>query len=100
MQGKTLHPAYITVIKILRSLSFSPMDRDRHSDLVALRLRSLRFHSPRLCRVAVFLIQTNVSLGLCIPSTNAPLYLWSFINSGFNPTLWVAPQPTLRCNTI
>ena len=29
---------------------------------VALRLRSLRFHSPRLCRVAVFLIQTNVSL--------------------------------------
>ena len=26
------------------------------------RLRSLRFHSPRLCRVAVFLIQTNVSL--------------------------------------
>ena len=30
--------------------------------LVALRLRSLRFHSPRLCRVAVFLIQTNVSL--------------------------------------
>ena len=86
MQGKTLHPAYITVIKILRSLSFSPMDRDRHS--------------PRLCRVAVFLIQTNVSLGLCIPSTNAPLYLWSFINSGFNPTLWVAPQPTLRCNTI
>ena len=32
--------------------------------LVALRLRSLRFHSPRLCRVAVFLIQTNVSLTL------------------------------------
>ena len=30
--------------------------------LVALRLRSPRFHSPRLCRVAVFLIQTNVSL--------------------------------------
>ena len=30
--------------------------------LVALRLRSLRFHSPRLCRAAVFLIQTNVSL--------------------------------------
>ena len=30
--------------------------------LVALRLRSLRFPSPRLCRVAVFLIQTNVSL--------------------------------------
>ena len=30
--------------------------------LVALRLRSLRFHSPRLCRVAVSLIQTNVSL--------------------------------------
>ena len=29
--------------------------------LVALKLRSLRFHSPRLCRVAVFLIQTNVS---------------------------------------
>ena len=30
--------------------------------LVALKLRSLRFHSPRLCRIAVFLIQTNVSL--------------------------------------
>ena len=30
--------------------------------LVALKLRSLRFHSPRLCRTAVFLIQTNVSL--------------------------------------
>ena len=29
---------------------------------VALKLRSLRFHSPRLCCVAVFLIQTNVSL--------------------------------------
>ena len=25
-------------------------------------LRSLRFHFPRLCRAAVFLIQTNVSL--------------------------------------
>ena len=30
--------------------------------LVALKLRSLRFHSPRSCRAAVFLIQTNVSL--------------------------------------
>ena len=29
---------------------------------VALKLRSLRFHSLRLCRIAVFLIQTNVSL--------------------------------------
>ena len=29
---------------------------------VALKLRSLRFHSPRLCRIAVFLIQTIVSL--------------------------------------
>ena len=29
---------------------------------VALKLRSLRFHSPRLCRIAVFLIQTNVCL--------------------------------------
>ena len=28
---------------------------------VALKLRSLRFHSPRLCRIAVLLIQTNVS---------------------------------------
>ena len=37
--------------------------------LVALRLRSLRFHSPRLCRVAVFLIQTNVSLSRGKPST-------------------------------
>ena len=26
-----------------------------------LKLRSLRFHSPRLCRIAVLLIQTNVS---------------------------------------
>ena len=34
------------------------------SCLVALKLRSLRFHSPRLCRAAVFLIQTNVSLSL------------------------------------
>ena len=32
--------------------------------LVALKLRSLRFHSPRSCRAAVFLIQTNVSLSL------------------------------------
>ena len=30
--------------------------------LLALRLRSLRFLPPRWCRVAVFLIQTNVSL--------------------------------------
>ena len=30
--------------------------------MVALKLRSLRFHSPRLCRAAVFQIQTNVSL--------------------------------------
>ena len=30
---------------------------------VALKLRSLRFHSLRLCRIAVFSIQTNVSLG-------------------------------------
>ena len=29
---------------------------------VALKLRSLRLHSPRLCRIAVLLIQTNVSL--------------------------------------
>ena len=29
---------------------------------VALKLRSLRFHTPRLFRVAVFLIQTNASL--------------------------------------
>ena len=29
---------------------------------VALKLRSLRLHPPRLCRLAVFLIQTNVSL--------------------------------------
>ena len=28
----------------------------------ALKLRSLRFHSPRLCRITVFLIQTIVSL--------------------------------------
>ena len=33
---------------------------------VALKLRSLEFHSLRLCRIAVFLIQTNVSL--CPPS--------------------------------
>ena len=38
--------------------------------LVALRLRSLRFHSPRLCRVAVFLIQTNVSLRTSILSSS------------------------------
>ena len=29
---------------------------------VAFKLRSLRFHSPRLCRITVFLIQNNVSL--------------------------------------
>ena len=29
---------------------------------VALKLRSLRFHSPRVCRIAVFSIQTIVSL--------------------------------------
>ena len=29
---------------------------------VALKLRSLRFHPPRLCRLVVFLIHTNVSL--------------------------------------
>ena len=29
---------------------------------VALKLRGLRFHPPRLCRLAVFLIHTNVSL--------------------------------------
>ena len=28
---------------------------------VALKLRSLRIHSPRLCRLAVFSVQTNVS---------------------------------------
>ena len=31
---------------------------------LALKLRSLRFPSPRSCRAAVFLIQTNVSLSL------------------------------------
>ena len=39
--------------------------------LVALKLRSLRFHSPRLCRVAVFLIQTNVSLSLSSPDSGS-----------------------------
>ena len=34
--------------------------------MVALKLRSLRFHSPRLCRAAVFLIQPNVSLCLSL----------------------------------
>ena len=34
---------------------------------VALKLRSLLFHSPRLCRIAVFSIQTIVSL-------NPPFY--------------------------
>ena len=29
---------------------------------IALKLRSLRFHCPRLCRIAVFLIHTIVSL--------------------------------------
>ena len=29
---------------------------------VALKLRSLRIHSPHLCRSAVFSVQTNVSL--------------------------------------
>ena len=33
-----------------------------HDRAFSLKLRSLRFHYPRLCRVAVFLIQTNVSL--------------------------------------
>ena len=31
---------------------------------VALKLRSLRIHSPHLCRLAVFSVQTNVSLTL------------------------------------
>ena len=40
--------------------------------LVALKLRSLRFHSPRLCRAAVFLIQTNVSLLLIQTNVSRP----------------------------
>ena len=48
---------------LLSSVSFLSLCFFLHS-LEALRLRSLRFHSPRLCRVAVFLIQTNVSLSL------------------------------------
>ena len=32
-------------------------------------LRSLRFHSPPLCRVAVFFIQTNVSLFACFSAS-------------------------------
>ena len=44
--------------------------------LVALKLRSLRFHSPRLCRIAVFLIQTNVSLIIfCFRSSYVSLHL-------------------------
>ena len=40
----------------------------QYSSHCVLRLRSLWFHSPRLCRVAVFLIQTNVSLLCpCVP---------------------------------
>ena len=43
----------------------SAFSRPAHCEMmVALRLRSLRFHSPRLCRIAVFLIKTNVSLSL------------------------------------
>ena len=43
---------------------------------VALKLRSLRFHSPRLCRIAVFLIQTNVSLIIfCFRSSYVSLHL-------------------------
>ena len=43
---------------------------------VALKLRSLRFHSPRLCRIAVFLIQTNVSLIIfCCRSSYVSLHL-------------------------
>ena len=34
---------------------------------VALKLRSLRIHSPHLCRSAVFSVQTNVSLSPSLP---------------------------------
>ena len=50
--------------------------------LVALKLRSLRFHSPRLCRAAVFLIQTNVSLMLS--------------NHALNSTVCVASLPAVE----
>ena len=46
--------------------------------LVALRLRSLWFHSPRLCRVAVFLIQTNVSLRYSQQGIRCPALLAFF----------------------
>ena len=50
--------------------------------LVALKLRSLRFHFPRLCRAAVFLIQTNVSLPL---SSLCPLRHFSVASSSPPP---------------
>ena len=47
---------------------FSSLSLYYNTVCVALKLRSLRLHSPRLCRIAVLLIQTNVSLS----SSNPP----------------------------
>ena len=56
-------PANIAINIIIKCCFVFVQGGDFLHLLVALRLRSLRFHSPRLCRVAVFLIETNVSLG-------------------------------------
>ena len=56
-----LYQFVLFAIKHNRRKWSRPPRRGRPSSSV-MRLRSLRFHSPRLCRAAVFLIQTNVSL--------------------------------------
>ena len=52
-----------------------------------LKLRSLRFHSPRFCRVAVFLIQTNVSLSLPTTFAQTPLFFVFLSNFSLVP-IW------------
>ena len=57
---------------------------------VALKLRSLRFHSPCLCRIAVFSIQTNVSLS---HAGDPPFSLWRRSLSLENLNEWLLQRP-------
>ena len=89
-----LRPAAHGIWKLRDGLSFEIIIC---TCLVALKLRSLRFHSPRLCRAAVFLIQTNVSLSLrpklAIRFLSQPTQsLWVLVRFLSQPTqsLWVS----------
>ena len=69
---------------------------------VALKLRSLRIHSPHLCRLAVFSVQTNVSLWVAercwLPGPVATALGTSALEI-CSPLLSIAPTARFRRNS-